>query len=580
MFSKYYQNELGYLRSTGKEFAARNSLLAGLLAERGGDPDVERLLEGFAFLTARIRERIDDCVPEIVHDLTEMLLPHQLRPLPASSIVEFTPTPGVLRARAKVRRDTELQATSYDGTGCRFRTSADVDLLPVSVQEVLLDQSLGSSPRIRVQIQAAQAALPALLHPDGVRFFLHGELPLASTLLLWFSRHLVGVQVRGIASGSTATLPATAVRPVGFDPSLPLLPWPAFAPRGYRHVQEYFALPQKFLFFELRGLDAVAFREEKLEIAFQFDRPPELPARIGKENLKTNCVPVVNLFKGTSDPISIGALGEEHLIRAADHPPEHMEVYSVDAAVGIPDGPGDRVIVDPFFEFAHGTRGVAALYYRLRRRHSPVDDGTDTWLSLTKPLDGGAGADPATLSLDLTCTNRSLPGRIQIGEIAQPTAASPTVARFRNIVAVTKPVRPPVGSELHWRLLAHLAATRSALSDAQALRTMLDLYNIQAVADQQTGRANRLRIEGIAKAGATSTRRLLEGAPVRGTRVDVELDEARFAGPGDAFLFASVMDELLAARASLNVFSELSVRLSPSQREFGFAARNGGRVLA
>src|SRR3954462_6150830 len=142
MFSKYYQNELGYLRSTSKEFAARNSLLAGLLAERGGDPDVERLLEGFAFLTARIRERIDDCVPEIVHDLTEMLLPHQLRPVPAASIVEFSPTPGAPRARGRVPRDRELAATSYDGTGCLFRTSADVDLLPVTVQDVLLDQAV------------------------------------------------------------------------------------------------------------------------------------------------------------------------------------------------------------------------------------------------------------------------------------------------------------------------------------------------------------------------------------------------------------------------------------------------------
>src|SRR4051812_22460459 len=204
MFSKYYQSELGYLRATGKDFALRNPSLAGLLAERGGDPDVERLLEGFAFLTARIRERIDDCVPEIVHDLTEMLLPHQLRPVPAASIVEFSPTPGALRARARVPRETELAATSYEGTGCRFRTSADVDLLPVTVQDVVLDQSVGSSPRIRVQLQAAQAALPAVFQPEGLRFFIQGEMPLASTLLLWVCRHLVGVQVRGLASGTTS----------------------------------------------------------------------------------------------------------------------------------------------------------------------------------------------------------------------------------------------------------------------------------------------------------------------------------------------------------------------------------------
>jgi len=388
------------------------------------------------------------------------------------------------------------------------------------------------------------------------------------------------VQVRGIASGSSVTLPLKAVRPVGFDPALPLLPWPRFAPQGYRHVQEYFALPQKFLFFEVQGLDAVPFREERFEIVLQFERPPELPARIAKDTLRTNCVPVVNLFKATSDPVPVGAMGEEHLIRAADLAPAHMEVYSVDAAVGIPDGPGERIPVDPFFDFGHGKSGAGACYYRLRRRPSAVDDGMDTWLSLTRPLDGSGGGDPATLSLDLTCTNRSLPGRIQLGEISQPTPASPTVARFRNIVAVTKPARPPLGSELHWRLLSHLSATRSALLSAPALRTMLELYDVQGILDQQTGRANRLRIEGIRSSSATSTRRLIEGAPVRGTRVEVELDEAHFAGPGDAFLFASVIDELLAARDGLNVFSELAVRLSPSRRDYGFPPRSGSRVLS
>jgi type VI secretion system protein ImpG len=137
-----------------------------------------------------------------------------------------------------------------------------------------------------------------------------------------------------------------------------------------------------------------------------------------------------------------------------------------------------------------------------------------------------------------------------------------------------------VGSELHWRLLAHLAATRSSLSDARALRTLLELYNVGGVADQQSGRINRLRIEGIAKVAATSTRRLLEGAPVRGTRIALELDEANFAGSGDAFLFACVIDELLANRASVTVFSELAVRLSPSQRDYAFAPRSGDRVLA
>ncbi len=580
MFGKYYQSEIAYLRAMGKAFALANPSIAGLLADRGGDPDVERLLEGFAFLTARIRERIDDCVPEMVHDLTEILLPHYLRPLPACSIVEFQSVAGALRARAKLPRETELAAVPRDGTSCLFRTTADLDLLPVSVQDVLLDQAIGANPVVRIQLQAPQAALPAVFQPEGIRFFIQGDLPVASTFLLWIARYVKGVEVRGRVTGRTAALPPQAVRPVGFDPSLPMLPWPRFAPEGYRHLQEYFILPQKFLFFELRGLEGAAgAAEERFEIALQFDRPPELSARIGKDTLRVNCVPVVNLFKTTADPVPMRALGEEHLVRAAGVRPEHMEVYSVDGAVAIPEGPGERVPYEPFSSYGHGAKGGEGHYYRLRRQTSTLDDGIDTFVSLGRPLDAGPGPGPETLSLDLTCTNRSLPGQLRLGDVSQSSPGSATQGAFRNIVAVTRPVRPPLGSELHWRLVSHLAANRASLGDAQVLRSLLELYNFQGLVDQQSGRANRLRVEGILQAEPAPVRRLIGGAPVRGTRLSLELDEAHFASVGDAFLFACVLDELLAGRAGLNTFSELAVRLQPSHRDFAWLPRNGARAL-
>lgn len=579
MFGKYYQSELAYLRALGKEFSLANPSIAGLLAERGGDPDVERLLEGFAFLAARIRERSEDCIPEMVHDLTEMLLPHYLRPLPAASIVECLPVSGTLRTRYRLPCHTEISSGSIEGTRCLFRTTADIDLLPLTIQEVVLDSAIGAAPVLRVQMLAPTPALPTVFQPEGIRFYIHGDLPLASTLLLWIARHLRGVEIRGLGSRGAVLLPPHSVRIAGFDAELPLLPWPRFAPTGYRHLQEYFALPQKFLFFEVRGLDAVGMREERFEIALRFERPPELSARIGRDNLRVNCVPVVNLFRASSDPVPLRALEEQHLLRAAEVNPSHMEIYSVDAAIGIPEGPGEQVPYEPFFAFSHGAKGTEGSYYRLRRQPSPLDDGIDTYISVNRPLDAGPGPGPVTLSLDLTCTNRSLPGRLNLADISQGSSAVSKLARFQSIVAVTKPVRPAMGSELHWRLLSHLAAMRSSLADVQVLRSMLSVYNVQGFVDQQAGRINRLRIEGIRRIEATAVRHLLGSAPVRGTRLGIELDEANFASPGDAFLFASVVDELLAARTSLNTFTELTVRLQPSQRDYAWPPRNGGRAL-
>jgi type VI secretion system protein ImpG len=581
MFSKYYQSELSFLRAMGKAFAEVNPSVAGMLAERGGDPDVERLLEGVAFLTARIRERLDDSVPEMVHDLTELLLPHYLRPLPACSIVEFQPIPGALRARARIARHAELASIPVEGTACRFRTSADLDLLPVAVQDVSMDQAISANPVIRIHLAAAAPALPTLFQPEGIRFFIQGELPVASTLLLWLARHLKAVQVKGLGpSGRAVQLGPRAVRLCGFDREMPLLPWPRMAPIGYRNLQEYFALPQKFLFFEIRDLHlAKSVAEERFEIAFQFERPPELPSRVVSDTFHVNCVPVVNLFKTAGDPIGLEALGEQHLVRAAEIRPNHMEIYAIDSVLGLPDAQGQRVTYDPFFGFGHGSGGERVGYYRVRRVHSPIDDGIDSYLSVNRGRDAGVGPAEETLSIELTCTNRSLAGQLKLGEISAPTPTSPTIARFRNVVAVTKPIRPPLGTELHWRLLAHLASNRVSLSDVGTLRTLLDLYNFQAFVDQQTGRANRLRIEGIRSAESSSVRRVVGGAPLRGSRLMLDVEEANFASLGDAFIFSSAIEEVIASQVSINSFAELGIRLQPSQREYGWPARNGGRAL-
>jgi type VI secretion system protein ImpG len=578
VFSKYYQSELTYLREMGKAFGSANPALAGMLVERGGDPDVERLLEGFAFLTARIRERIDDAVPEVVHGLVDLLLPHYLRVLPSCSVVEFSPHARLLRGRSRIPAGAEVGSKPVDGTTCVFRTTRPVDLLPLTLVETVLDQSTQLAPVLRVQFQVAEQGRSEIFQEEGISLFIHGEPSISAMLLVWMMRHCRGVLVRG-ATGEPVRLPPKNLRAVGFSPEDHLLPWPARAPEGYRMLQEYFTLPQKFLFIEVRGLQAAAgITGQKLELIFEFERPPPLPARVPKDIFKLHCAPVVNLFTTTADPIRVGTLGHEHLLRAAGLDPEHMEVYSVDAVTGLQAGRTDRLDYRPFFDFMHSA-GNDARFYRLRRGHSPINDGIDTYLALGSPRDAVPMAAEETLSIDLTCTNRSLPARLQVGDLSMPTPASPTTAKFRNVIAVTKPVRPPLGSELHWRLLSHLALNQRSLMDPGALKAVLDLYNFQTTADQPTARANQLRIESLRSVTGKAATRFLQGAPVRGAQVMVDVEEAGFTGLGDAFLFGSVLDELFASYVSLNAFSELVLRIQPSQVEYKWPPRNGRQPI-
>ena len=574
MFSKYYQSELTYLRDLGKEFALANPTLAAMFAERGGDPDVERLLEGFAFLTARIRERIDDAMPEIVDTLCELTIPQYLQPTPATSIVEFTPNLSALRGRQRIPKGAELGARAED-TVCIFRTTNAIDLAPVTLASTMLDASSETLPELKLSFRTTESSHSAALTAEGLRFFIHAPLPQSTTLFLWFARYLEAVTYVG-AGGETRTIPKANLKLVGIDQTQPMLPWPENAPEEMRLLQEYFTLPQKLLFVQLTGLDALDARPtDQFELQFRFRRPPPLPERVERDSFRLHCVPVVNRFEISADPITRDFRAHEYLIRAAGMNPRHAEICAVKSVIGMRER-GGRVDYTPFFSFAHAQKSAEKqAYFALRRVHSPLDDAYDAYLSVLVPRDISLNTDDEVLSIDLECTNRNLPASLRVGDISVTTSRSPTIAKFSNITHVTKPVRTPLGSDMHWRLIAHLALNQRSLGEAPALRALLSLYNLQDEADKQVGRANRMRTESVRSIEMKSAKRVIDNIPTRGVQSMIELDEAAFSSLGDLFVFGCALDSVFGCQAPINSFHALSVRAYPSVQEFSWPARTG-----
>jgi type VI secretion system protein ImpG len=577
LFSKYYQAELAYFRETGREFGRAHPAMAGLLSERGGDPDAERLLEGVAFLTARIRERGEAALPELVEGLVDLLMPQYLRPVPASSIVEFTPQIRAMRGALIVQRGTEVAAKPVEGTSCTFRTTADLTLLPIAVHDAGVEYPSSTSPLLRVALTTSEAGTAELRRTGKVRFFLHGDLPLSSTLFLWLLRHCQGIELRDPEQKApSARLPAQNLRATGFEPEEALFQWPRFTHEGSRLLQEFFTLPQKFLFFELRGLEAAPSTRERLEVVFHFDRPPPLPGKVGRDAVRLHCVPVINLFSASGEPVRMAGLEEEHPLRPAGVNPRHSEVYSVDAVTSAGTGRGDRVEYASFVAFSHLPKGT---YYRVHRKISPVDGGLDTTLSLGTPLDVPPDWEEQTLSTELTCTHRSLPAQLGAGDLSVATRSSPPLAQFTNLLPISQPIRPPLGSELHWRLLSHLALSRLSLTGKDELRAMLELYNFQVDTDQPLARANTLRIGAIRAVESARQRSLVQGASIFGQRTRVEIEESGFAGPGDLFAFGQILDRLFASNLGVNSFHELAVQSFPSRLEYTWPPRSGTQPL-
>jgi len=228
-------------------------------------------------------------------------------------------------------------------------------------------------------------------------------------------------------------------------------------------------------------------------------------------------------------------------------------------------------------DFQH--QGEERLFFQTRRVPSPVNDGIDVFLSLTGAADVTPSTAEETLSLQLTCTHRSLPRELRVGDVRKVTSGSPTISRFENILPVTPPVRPPLGMELHWRLLSHLALNRRSLAHPESLSALLNLYNFQLNADTPDARAIAMKVSAIRAVEPMPARHVVQGAVISGQKTTVEIEEASFAGIGDVFLLGCVLDALFAGYATLNSFHSLSVRLLPSREELQWPVRSGSQAL-
>lgn len=567
--AEIYANELSYLKDAARAFAERHPDGAARLLEHGDDPDVERLLEGVAFLTAGLRARIDQAGAQIAHGLAELILPHFLRSLPSATIVEFTPNVKALRTCQSVAPGHPLVAREVKGTACRFQTCFPVDLWPLSVRDAVLEHHPGQPPRLLVQLSVSEQAQQILATARPLRFYIHHtDHALPATLLLWLTRHLLGVSVR-CGDSPALRLPPGAVAPLRMDLNA-VYPWPDTAPGGYRSVLELFSLPEKFAFFELSGLHTIALTGTTLWLAFEFASPPPLAAAIGPGTFRLHCTPAINLFDAPGEPITCSPLGRESIVRAEGTDPRHIEVYDVQSATAVGRVRGGRRAIVPFTSRPSGRSPV--LTYALSRVRSPSDGNVDTYFRLVPPADAGSAPDDELVSLDLVCTNRDLPGELRAGDIHEQFPGG-VFKSYVNLIDPSPPVRMALGSEALWRLLSHFALNQRGPSDADALRNLLRLYNFHAFGHAKRGVTNARQIEAIRGLQREPVTRMLRGVPLRAVRTTVELDERSFPGVGNAYLFGAVLDELFGSLIHINAASELRVVLSPSSQEYTWPIR-------
>ena len=592
---RHYNDELLYLRRRAVEFSEEHRQVAGRLgidAPTDPDPHVERLLEGVAYLNARVQLRLDDQFPAFTQYLLDALYPHYLAPTPAMAILQYVPRDGdeALAKGVLHPRGSSIQSWLDGDSHARvqFRTGQDVTLWPIRVAAVeylptraavagATDAAQGAAG-LRIRVAATSAAPLSALAIDTLPIFVDGGQDMPNLLFQQMMADCIAVRICSPERGrrDAWSIAAGAVEAMGFAADEALLPGEARSFRGYRLLCEYFAMPEKFRFARLTGL-AMGFAkaDREVDIVLVFDRPVEaLVGSTSIDTLKLFATPAINLFERRFDRVIVDRRREEHLVIPDRVGLLDYEVYRLGSVTGYARGEAQGAPALPL-SARRAQRGVRPLYYALKRRLRRLSEletrqrresdyiGTETWISLSSPEDPMLARNVVELGITGLVTNRALATRLRPGQANLRILVDEArgVGDVRILRGPTRP-QPPLGiSDSAWRIVSHLAPGHQGFvrpdGAPDLLADHLSLYLRDAAP------ALRREIQGIVGLTAETVTRRAGGqarlAFQRGQKLVMSLAAGSYDA-GSAYLFTSVIAQFLTEFATINSFTEVEVR--------------------
>lgn len=555
----FYQRELVYLRDQGGEFARKYPQIAQRLAlgdAESPDPHTERLIQAQAFLAARVHRDLEREFPQFATSLLEHVCPSLSQPVPSMSVAELRldPSQGKVTAGFRVPRHTSLLAHDSKGLPCRMRTAWDSLLWPLQVVETRLVD--GSQLSIRLRCDEGNDL--AELELDSLRLHLYGEWTQTMPLYELLVSGVTGLSIL-TAEGQHHRLGPRHWHELGFADGEQVLPEAPHAAPAYTLLQEYFAFPRKFLFFEVSGLRNRLGRGREVELRLELAPDAPKPRQVDSQALRTGCVPIINLFNRTSEPLRIDQRRHEYLLLADRQRESSTEIHSI-LAVHAWDAENERSEQVPSFGALDPDAEGSGVFWSARREPSlrPDTQGSDIWLAFMDPGRQGKSPRQPIVHANLLCTNRGLVEQMPPGSLLRPENL-PGSLQVRCLYQPSAQRPAPLAAQVMWQLVTLLRLNHGSLvdgsHDAAALRSMLMLFSAQ-------GSSDLTQIRGLralhARPGTAHIGRDAWRGYCRGTDVSVEFDEAAFAG-GSPLLLSAVLARFFALYTTVNTFVRLSV---------------------
>lgn len=582
----------------GAEFAEEFPKIAGRLSldreakEACPDPFVERLLEGFAFLTARIQLKLDAEFPRFTQALLETIYPHYLCPTPSMAVVRFEPDEQAsqLNEGFVIPRGTTLKSIrgKEERTSCEYRTAQDVALWPLrvvesqyftrNIGELELPQGARARAAFRIRLESPPDVPLQKIGLDTLTFFVRGadEVPVSIVEQI-FSR-ATGIIARGQSAERqkpTVILSKNNIHRGGMREEEALLPYGPRGFSGYRLLHEYFACPQRFLFVEIGGLqEALAgFEGNQFDLIIPLEEQEiRLENRVDNSSFELFCTPVINLFPQRADRISVTDRASEFHVVIDRTRPLDFEVFQIQRVAGYGSGVEEEQQFSPFYlardldlstHAFYTTNRVPRVLSEKERKFGQVSAyaGSEVYISLVDTNDAPYRSELKQLGVEALCTNRHLPIQMSPG-VGSTDFEMEMHAPIGAVKCLTTPTTPrpqfAEGSRA-WQIINHLSLNYLSLLDqpgedgAAALRELLRLYT------DPSEIYLRKQIDGIRSATSKPiVRRVETPGPIafaRGLEITVVFNESAFEGTG-VFLLGSVLEQFFARYVSLNSFTE------------------------
>ncbi|BCH55867.1 type VI secretion system baseplate subunit TssF [Agrobacterium vitis] len=569
-FLERYNDELFALRRRAEKFARAFPKIAGRLRLSGDvadDPHVERIIQSFAYSAARVRQKLDDEFPELTDSLLETLYPHYLAPVPPMSIVQFTPG-ATLAGMQLLPRHTDIVTEPVGGDPCQFRTTQDVEIVPMTVSTASLTGLPLDAPaapfagaagvlRLSLRSTAPKQDSMAGLGVKRLTFFIASAWAQAAALFELLANHCIGLALARHSEDRNAVfLPAENLRPLGFAPEQAMLPTAPGSFAGYRLLTEFFTLPQKFLFLEVSGMDR--WQGDDVELYIYLDSSDaRLERMISASDIVLNASPVINLFRQSSEPLTLDGSRTEYSLLPDSRRQTTREIYMVEQ-VRLSAASGEEQDARPFF--GSSQRGAnSSVFWQAVRRFDEDDGSSDTQIAFVDRNRGPLEPTGLTASVETLCLNRDLASQLPFGgghPHLQLVKRSESVGEIKALLPPTPAIRIHEKLARQWRLVSHLLLNHLSLfdNDGSALKDILSLYALRDAPE------TRQLVEAISRVEAKHALARLGPAMVPGTDVTIEFDPAMIDRAA-AFIFGSIIDHFCGLYTSVNSFTRLTLTM-------------------